>query len=74
MDQKVTGLDSKLHAILQSLSQQSEPSVAEREAHLDLETREGDKEEGRDESHHPTSPHQTSLTYLEPCRCSKSDV
>lgn len=35
LDQKVSGLDSKLDAILHSLSQQSGPSVAEREAHLD---------------------------------------
>ncbi|XP_023739640.1 uncharacterized protein LOC111887699 [Lactuca sativa] len=35
MDQKVFGLDSKLDAILQTLSQQLGPSFAEREAHLD---------------------------------------
>ena len=35
MDQKVSGLDSKLDAILQPISQQSGPSVAEREAQLD---------------------------------------
>ena len=35
MDQKVSGLDSKLDVIHQSLSQQSGPSVAEREAQLD---------------------------------------
>ena len=35
MDQKVSGLDSKLDVILQYISQQSGPSVAEREAQLD---------------------------------------
>ena len=35
LDQKVSRLDSKLDAILRTLSQQSRPSVAEREAHLD---------------------------------------
>ncbi|XP_023753322.1 uncharacterized protein LOC111901670 [Lactuca sativa] len=35
LDQKVSGIDSKLDTILQSLSRQSGPSSAEREAHLD---------------------------------------
>ena len=35
MDQKVSGLDSKLDVILQSLSQHFGPFVAEREAQLD---------------------------------------